>query len=571
MPQRVASLTPDKIRLDVSPWLLRLGLTAPYLIFLCAAYSVFAQTVDDPYITFRYAAHLLAGDGPVFNLGERVEGYTSPLHLILATGLLAVLPSVDILFKAKCASLLFGFVMLAQTRTLARRSGLSLRESVLAQALVALNINFALASVNALETTLYGSLLLASTLVFLGECRRRQGHASGLLLFFALLARPEASLVVAALTLVRLYWLRRRRLPARFAGQWLLAFLLPLGAYELARWEYYGQLLPNTYFAKAQPPGKSLAEGFAYLLKTTSPGPLVSRLFVPFFAELSRLNRHTLFDFGSVLHRNLRSDSFYILMPLLFWALALTGFRRAGRRLPGIIGLAVTAATVAFVLRSGGDWMYGWRFVVPVLPFVAVAQCHGVRRVSRRVSRWVRSKRRRVVPAAGSVWAACGLVVAGFWLVSCLKTAHFSWERADFSTQGSRMLDVSEGYGPLWVKGADYVHSLPPGSTLAYSEMGYAGYSNMDKTMIDIRGLTDGEIAHLSSRYKNSSGVVDNRWYLPDHPLAQIMERRRPSVILSFNDDPPDAFLSGYRRSGTLTMPTNDKQGLSFVYVYQRL
>ena len=50
----------------------------PYFILLATAYMMFAITVDDPFITFRYAANLLAGHGPVFNVGERVEADSSP-------------------------------------------------------------------------------------------------------------------------------------------------------------------------------------------------------------------------------------------------------------------------------------------------------------------------------------------------------------------------------------------------------------------------------------------------------------------------------------------------------------
>ena len=295
----------------------------PYLFLLGAAYSVFAETVDDPYITFRYAANLLAGHGPVFNIGERVEGYTSPLHLLLSAALLLIAPSVDILFKAKCASLLFAGVMLAQTGMLARRSGLGRWEALLAQALVALNINFALAGVNALETTLYGSVLLGGLLVFHGEIRRGRGILSGLLLFVATLARPEAALVAAALFIVRLFWMRRERLPLRFAAGWLQAFLVPLVLLEIGRWSYYGQLLPNTYFAKAQPLMQSLSGGAAYPLRAMSPTPTVIPVFIH---HLSLLNLGNLLAFHSLEQKNVRSDFFNLLMPLLFWAL---GSRRA--------------------------------------------------------------------------------------------------------------------------------------------------------------------------------------------------------------------------------------------------
>ena len=38
---------------------------------------------DDAYVTFVFARHLGAGEGFVFNVGERVLGATSPLHVLL--------------------------------------------------------------------------------------------------------------------------------------------------------------------------------------------------------------------------------------------------------------------------------------------------------------------------------------------------------------------------------------------------------------------------------------------------------------------------------------------------------
>jgi len=257
---RTGNAMPSDKNLVMSVWILRLAWILPYLCLAGAAYSVFAETVDDPYITFRYAAHILTGHGPVFNIGEHVEGYTSPLHLLISTALLVIAPSVDILFKAKCISLLFAVVMVAQTGILGRRSGLRTWEALLAQTLVAVNINFALASVNALETTLFGTVLLASLMLFHQECRAGRGIVSGLMLFAAMLARPEALLVAAALFLVRLFWMRHARRPVQFVLGWLCAFLAPSCILEAARWSYYGQLLPNTYFAKARPLPESLSE-----------------------------------------------------------------------------------------------------------------------------------------------------------------------------------------------------------------------------------------------------------------------------------------------------------------------
>jgi hypothetical protein len=57
--------------------------------FLSLPFSVmvaltFANQEDDPFITLRYAANVLHGRGLVFNPGQHVEGFTSPLHLVVA-------------------------------------------------------------------------------------------------------------------------------------------------------------------------------------------------------------------------------------------------------------------------------------------------------------------------------------------------------------------------------------------------------------------------------------------------------------------------------------------------------
>ena len=44
-------------------------------------------TIDDAFINFRYAENLASGLGPVFNPGERVEGYTTPAWVFLLAGL----------------------------------------------------------------------------------------------------------------------------------------------------------------------------------------------------------------------------------------------------------------------------------------------------------------------------------------------------------------------------------------------------------------------------------------------------------------------------------------------------
>jgi len=61
-------------------------LGAALLIILSARYWKF--TVDDAYISLRYAQNLVRGNGLVYNLGERVEGFSNLTWTLLSAGAL---------------------------------------------------------------------------------------------------------------------------------------------------------------------------------------------------------------------------------------------------------------------------------------------------------------------------------------------------------------------------------------------------------------------------------------------------------------------------------------------------
>jgi hypothetical protein len=82
---------------------------------------------DDAYITLRYAQHWLAGLGPVWNPGERVEGYTSFLMLALVTALGSL--GLDLVVAARLVDFVslgaLVLYLLAFLRSRARRDGAS--------------------------------------------------------------------------------------------------------------------------------------------------------------------------------------------------------------------------------------------------------------------------------------------------------------------------------------------------------------------------------------------------------------------------------------------------------------
>ena len=64
----------------------RLGLVLPALLVLANMARVRSFTIDDSFISYRYARNLARGLGLVYNAGERIEGYTNFLFTVLLAG-----------------------------------------------------------------------------------------------------------------------------------------------------------------------------------------------------------------------------------------------------------------------------------------------------------------------------------------------------------------------------------------------------------------------------------------------------------------------------------------------------
>ena len=521
-------VTHGKGRFERSFWLAALTLL-PYVLLLLTTFSVFAQTVDDPFITLRYARNLLAGLGPVFNPGEHVEGFTSPLHLLLMALLLKIAPSVGALFKAKVLSLLFAFVLLRQVRSLASAFGLSPGQGVLAQCLIALNINFAIPAVNGLETTLYAVLLGAAVYFFLIESQAEAGGLwprSALWLFAALLARPDTLLSFGALLCVHFWRLYRGETTLRSVIAWAAVFLVPLAALTLARLWYFGEPLPNTYYAKHVALGWGIQHGFSYFMR-----PLT-----PIGTETHVLPRR---------HGTLDS---YLLLPQMvwYWGLFGLGLTRLKALKSSPVLVAEIAAMALFVLRAGGDWMLGWRFILPFSPYVTFVQCLGLVVAGNFLARLfpaLRPHRRGPAFAVGAT--------ALFWLASAGAAPHFSWSASRFSTN-DRALLAPAMYGRVWVAASDYIHAhVPSGATVAGSEMGYGPYINMDKRFFDVRGLTNEDVTHAPSDLKDYTGVHDRHWYRTDSFVGSRILAQSPALIYIVldNTDRPLIFGGRYRRT----------------------
>jgi arabinofuranosyltransferase len=189
-------------------------------------------TLDDAYITFRYARHLAEGYGlGAWNHAERVEGYSSLLWTLLLAG--AAWLGVDV----RIASKVFGTAAaLTVIAVLFRRR--DDRPAVLTGVFLALYLPFAFYAASGMEAVAFASLV---TLALFGAARW-QPVVAPLLVGM----RPEGALV-AGIDVLALAWRRERW---RWVAATAIAGGLTLLAIAVHRWVAYGALAPNTYYAK---------------------------------------------------------------------------------------------------------------------------------------------------------------------------------------------------------------------------------------------------------------------------------------------------------------------------------
>ena len=222
-----------------------------------------ARGSDDAYISYRYAQNLARGHGLVFNPGERVEGYSNLLYVLLLAPFCRV-AGPDTLYPISVAlNLVFAagawalFARLAAGRLPPARANT-------AGLLLGLCPMIWLWTASGMETPLF--LLLQIALWIMVDRAARGGGASAAMLVavvvLSVLARADG-FVVPALAVIYLALAGRTRLALVEAGS-LVATLAALVGWRL--W-YYGYPLPNTYYAKVSGPvGERLLDGTLQLL-----------------------------------------------------------------------------------------------------------------------------------------------------------------------------------------------------------------------------------------------------------------------------------------------------------------
>ncbi len=331
------------------PWLALLGWLSSVAWFLC----------DDAFISFRYVRNLLEGHGLVFNPGEYVEGYSNFLWVLELAAIwwaLGVAPEdaapwLSVAFTAGTIAAMLWWV--ARLPLLCHRGLVAW----MALGLVCASATFAVwTSGGGLETRQFTFfIVLAVMCLSLYRDSRRGLLAASLSLAAAALTRPEGPLLAAPC--FGWFVIQRMADTGRPHPDWrrliclAAPFVVLVGAHFLWRYSYYGEWLPNTYYAKHVRPWYE--SGFRYL-------------------------------WAAALETGL-----YLLIPLA--AVAMRNRWRASRDGTGALVLLLVGVHMAYVMRVGGDY-FEYRPLDFYWPLLAVPASMGIVYLGSRIAagRWLR-------------------------------------------------------------------------------------------------------------------------------------------------------------------------------------
>ena len=218
----------------------------PLILFaLSISFINTAWVAEDAFITFRAVDNLLAGHGPVWNIGERVQVYTHPLwYLLLSIGTALTGSSfyVSLLLSWLC------LVGIAWIISRLIRTQMQNQWGWLAVAILAVSRAFTDYSSSGLENPLVHLLMCLYVWFWLSERPLQQRFFTTSLIYgLVYITRPDGIFLLTPASAYLLYQMFKQK-QAWFKSS-LLA-LLPVIAWETFSIIYYGTPVPNTALAK---------------------------------------------------------------------------------------------------------------------------------------------------------------------------------------------------------------------------------------------------------------------------------------------------------------------------------
>jgi tetratricopeptide (TPR) repeat protein len=456
---------------------------------------------DDAYISFRYIRNFVEGNGLVFNIGERVEGYTNLLWVLILSGLSFLKIGVE--SASQFLSVLFGIIVLFATYSLSETLGVNDSEIVkkerksdknigegffdlIAPILLVFTASFIFWSVSGMETTMFISFSLLGLYYYIrSKDKDKFEYRYPLCFLFATLTRPEG-LYFFGLVMIHkiIYSFVRHRsgsLKDLFSVNNIktyLVYVVPVAVYFAVRYAYYGFLFPNTYYAKTGFSSAYLNSGMDYFMNFLSSYML----------------------YGVML-----------LLPLFL-------FRRKELRFELALFYLIIVAFFLYTISVGGDVLKQNRFFLPVLPLIYILFAKSLT---------VFYLNLKIKSSQGIAFG----VVAGIVAVLCFY--YYSSQKEKLATDiasENGLVDKMKITGTWFGKKQQ---ELGRPLNLAATTIGAVSYfAGPNVNVIDLLGLTDREIAHNPKIIKE---ISENEigWKERNYNADYVMSRDPDYVYFS--------------------------------------
>ena len=452
----------------------RRQLLVVFLIFLVgSAYWIWFRlytkiTLEDAFITFRYAQNLALGKGFVFNEGERVLGTTTPL-LTVILALLGRMTDVDAIpLLSTGLGVSFGALTSVLTYGILVTLGYSRLVGYLSMAIYFASARILVATVGGMETPLVLFLMALSFYLLLRHRYTLSLVACSLLLLTRIDGVLWASLLLAATVA------RTKRLSVRWIGA-CGAILIPWTLFAVT---YFGSVLPHSVTAKQiirfYPP------------KPTTPLAAITA-FLGWFSSPS--------GFGM-------SRAMFVLCAGLLCFGAWKTIRDASTRAVGTLLLAFSPLFAVF-LWFGDAPHFDW-YPVPALWANLVLCVIGVEATAAILVN-------RLRPVA---WSAAVRPVLFVGLVgSYVAWQGFGPVEWHYKFQANE-IGADQALG-LWLR-----RNAPVGSVVAMEAIGYQGFYSQRK-VVDLAGLVSPTVVELRRESRSNAEV-----------FQKVVTQLRPDYIV---------------------------------------
>lgn len=295
----------------------------------------------------------MEGNGLVYNKGEYVEGYTNFLWTII-TAPFTQIKSIDVSIFSSVIGLIFSIVNILFTALIAKQFNGSLNKYYIFLVLIpplflALDDSISFWAIGGMEFPMY-TLFILGIIYNYFKLNSGSKHLFWLIAFLILctLTRPEGNMIFAIMLGHMIIFKNKLNNFKRIFFTIIFSYAAFCLIYYGYKYHFYGQIIPNTFYAKGVTDYKmNLVLGSKYLALCTG-----TRLYIFLFILFIPI-KNAFKDFRL---------SFLFIFCIVY---------------------------IFYLVAVGGDWMIANRFFVPLLPVLYILSAIGIINFSIKIKNYI--------------------------------------------------------------------------------------------------------------------------------------------------------------------------------------